>query len=71
MGMSAMLQSCIGKHQIMAKRTFFMHYLLLYKVFQGHNYGSKLNFNDSKVGVAHGDRSQRDEHRYFYILKLT
>ena len=30
-GVSAILQSCIGKHQLMAKRTFSMHYLSLFK----------------------------------------
>ena len=33
MDMSAILQSCIGKHQLMAKSTLSMHYLSLYKVF--------------------------------------
>ena len=33
MGVSVILQSCIGKHKLMAKRTFSIHYLSLYKVF--------------------------------------
>ena len=27
MGVSAILQSCIGKYQLMALRTFFMHFI--------------------------------------------
>ena len=62
MGMSAILQLCIGKHQLMAKNTFSIHYLSLYKVFYGCNYGSKLNCDSLKVDMAHEDRSRRDEH---------
>ena len=32
MGVSAILQSCIDKHQVIAKRMFSMHYLSHYKV---------------------------------------
>ena len=31
-GVSAILQSCIGEHQLMAKRMFTMHYLRCFKV---------------------------------------
>ena len=34
MGVSAILQSCIGKHILRAKRMFSMHYLSLYKLYK-------------------------------------
>ena len=52
MGVSAILQSCIGKQQLMAKRTFSCNIYQFMKVFQGYNYGSKLNCDGLKVGVA-------------------
>ena len=58
MGMSAILQSYIGKHQLMAKSTFSMYYLTLYKVFvvrlQLRQQAAIINCEEMNIDQARG-----------------
>ena len=60
--MSAILQSCIGKHQLMAKRMFSMYYLSLYKLYKATTMVASGTSDGLKLGVAHEDQLRRDEH---------